>query len=218
MEGMLVMRKRTYGTQDGSPPPPAGEMAEPLGGREHDEGDIDVAENRELVGFLDEPIATLGEGHLAISVVLYPLYLELNAPHDPIKANKREREREKKKGKTKKGKSLKKGRRRERTKQKEHYEKKREKVLRTGCARNEGRGRRGGILEALMPGGSWSGNGGLAEFGSMQPNKFSSEVPTGSRHVTDSNTKACKIVNGMDIVTKVHRAPDYWYLTSHQKQ
>lgn len=56
-------------------PAPAGEVAEAIGGREHDERDVDVAENGELIGLLDEAIPPLGEGHLPIGVVLYPLDL-----------------------------------------------------------------------------------------------------------------------------------------------
>lgn len=63
-------------------------MAEPAGGGEHDERDVDVAEDGELVGLFDETIATLREGHLAISVVLYLLYLELYSTHDPRKGIK----------------------------------------------------------------------------------------------------------------------------------
>ncbi|RRT74377.1 hypothetical protein B296_00032395 [Ensete ventricosum] len=67
----------------GSGPSTSGEMAEASGGGEHDESDVDVAQDGQLVGLLDEAISTLGEGHLAIGVVLYPLYLELNSTHDP---------------------------------------------------------------------------------------------------------------------------------------
>lgn len=56
-------------------------MAHAVGGREHDESDVDVAEDGELVGLLDEPIPALRERHLAVRDVLYPPYLQLNATH-----------------------------------------------------------------------------------------------------------------------------------------
>lgn len=44
-------------------------MAEAAGRREHDECDIDIAENREFVCLFDEAIAAFGIGDLAIGVV-----------------------------------------------------------------------------------------------------------------------------------------------------
>ena len=69
-------------------------MAEPAGGREHDESDIDVAEDGELVGFLDEAITALRESHLPVRVVLYPLYLQLHPPHQAfhLKPDKKQTE------------------------------------------------------------------------------------------------------------------------------
>ena len=71
----MAMNGRTDG------PAPAGEVAEAIGGREHDERDVDVAQDGELVGLLDEAIAALGEGHLPVGVVLDPLDLQLHAAH-----------------------------------------------------------------------------------------------------------------------------------------
>ena len=62
-------------------PAAAGEVAEAVGGREHDERDVDVAEDGELVGLLDEAVAALGEGDLPVGGVLDPLDLQLHAPH-----------------------------------------------------------------------------------------------------------------------------------------
>jgi hypothetical protein len=62
-------------------PAAAGEVAEASRGREHEERDIDVAEDGELVGLLDEPVAALGEGHLPVDVVLDPPDGQLHAPH-----------------------------------------------------------------------------------------------------------------------------------------
>ena len=62
-------------------PAAAGEVAEAVGRREHDERDVDVAEDGELVGLLDEAVAALGEGDLPVGGVLDPLDLQLHAPH-----------------------------------------------------------------------------------------------------------------------------------------
>jgi len=66
-------------------------MAEAIGGGEHDERDVDVAEDGELVGLLDEAIPPLREGHLPVRVVLDPLDLQLHAPHNaPRSADEKE--------------------------------------------------------------------------------------------------------------------------------
>ena len=57
-------------------------MAEAIGGGEHDERDVDVAEDGELVRLLDEAIPPLREGHLPVRVVLDPLDLQLHAAHN----------------------------------------------------------------------------------------------------------------------------------------
>lgn len=51
------------------------------GGREHDDGDLGVAEHGELARLLHDPGAALGVGHLPVGRVLDPLYLDLAAPH-----------------------------------------------------------------------------------------------------------------------------------------
>jgi hypothetical protein len=51
-----------------------------LGG-EDDDGDLGVAEDGDLVRLLEEAIAPLGEGHLPVYLVLYPLQLHLPATH-----------------------------------------------------------------------------------------------------------------------------------------
>lgn len=48
---------------------------------EDDESDLGVAEHGELVGFLEEPIPPLREGHLAINLVLDSLQLHPSPPH-----------------------------------------------------------------------------------------------------------------------------------------
>lgn len=68
------------GRTDG--PAPAGEVAEAIGGGEHDERDVDVAEDGQLVRLLDEAIPPLREGHLPVGVVLDPLDLQLHAAHN----------------------------------------------------------------------------------------------------------------------------------------
>jgi hypothetical protein len=60
-----------------------------LGG-EDDDGDLGVAEDGDLVRLLQQPVPALGEGHLPVYLVLYPLQLHLAAPHlrlPPISAS-----------------------------------------------------------------------------------------------------------------------------------
>lgn len=51
------------------------------GAGKHENGNFSVAENGELVGFLEEPIASLGVGYLSVGGVLYPLDLDLSPRH-----------------------------------------------------------------------------------------------------------------------------------------
>lgn len=51
-----------------------------LGG-EDDEGDLGVAEDRDLVGLLEQARPPLGEGDLPVDLVLYPLQLKPAPPH-----------------------------------------------------------------------------------------------------------------------------------------
>jgi hypothetical protein len=51
-----------------------------LGG-EDDDGDLGVAEDGDLVRLLEQPVPALGEGHLPVYLVLYPLQLHLASPH-----------------------------------------------------------------------------------------------------------------------------------------
>ena len=48
---------------------------------EDDDGDLGVAEDGDLVRLLEQPVAALGEGHLTVYLVLYPLQLHLAATH-----------------------------------------------------------------------------------------------------------------------------------------
>ena len=51
----------------------------PIG--EDDESDLSVAENGEFVGLLEKTVSPLGEGHLPVDFVLYPLQLNPTSPH-----------------------------------------------------------------------------------------------------------------------------------------
>lgn len=51
------------------------------GGGEHDEGDLGITENRQLLGFLENPIPSLRISHLSVGCVLYPPDLNLSTPH-----------------------------------------------------------------------------------------------------------------------------------------
>lgn len=64
----------------------AGVLIEPAGRREDDESDLDVAEQRELEALLQQPIASLGEGHLPRRDVLDPLQFHLPPPHHPSRS------------------------------------------------------------------------------------------------------------------------------------
>ena len=61
--------------------PCAAELVELATAGEDDERHLGVAEHGELVGLLEEAIATLGEGHLAVDLVLDPLQLHPAPPH-----------------------------------------------------------------------------------------------------------------------------------------
>jgi len=51
------------------------------GAGEDDDADLCVAEHADLLGLLEDPVLALGEGHLAVALVLDPLDLDLPAPH-----------------------------------------------------------------------------------------------------------------------------------------
>lgn len=65
----------------GNAPAVAGEVTETAGRGEHDKSNINVTEDRQFIGFLNEAIAPFGEGHLPVCVVFYPFYLKLNSSH-----------------------------------------------------------------------------------------------------------------------------------------
>ena len=48
---------------------------------EDDDSDLGIAEDGDLVSLLEQPVAALGEGHLPVYLVLYPLQLHLAATH-----------------------------------------------------------------------------------------------------------------------------------------
>lgn len=56
-------------------------MVDVIRRREQNEGDVDVTEDGELVGLLDEPISPLWVSHLSIRGVLDPLDLEFHPSH-----------------------------------------------------------------------------------------------------------------------------------------
>ena len=65
----------------GELPGVGGVLIELAFGGEDDDGDLRVTEDGDLVRLLQEPVAALGEGHLPIYLVLYPLQLHLAATH-----------------------------------------------------------------------------------------------------------------------------------------
>ena len=48
---------------------------------EHDNGDFSIAENRQFVGFFEQPVASLGVSHLPVCRVFYSLDLDLPTSH-----------------------------------------------------------------------------------------------------------------------------------------
>ena len=62
-------------------PLPAAELVELAAVGEDDERDLGVAEHGDLVRLLEQPRAALGEGHLAVDLVLDPLQLHPAPPH-----------------------------------------------------------------------------------------------------------------------------------------
>jgi hypothetical protein len=59
----------------------AAELEELAAVGEDDEGDLGVAEDGELVRLLEQAVAALGEGDLAVDLVLDPLQLHPAPPH-----------------------------------------------------------------------------------------------------------------------------------------
>jgi len=59
----------------------AAELVELAAVGEDDERDLGVAEHGELVRLLEQPVAALGEGDLAVDLVLDPLQLNPPPPH-----------------------------------------------------------------------------------------------------------------------------------------
>ena len=60
----------------------AAELVELAAVGEDDERDLGVAEHGELVRLLEQAVAALGEGDLAVDLVLDPLQLNPSPPHD----------------------------------------------------------------------------------------------------------------------------------------
>jgi hypothetical protein len=69
------------GRQKRRAPALAGEVSETTRGREHDESNVDVTKNGELVSLFNDPISTFGEGNLPIRRVFYSLNWEFNSTH-----------------------------------------------------------------------------------------------------------------------------------------
>ena len=59
----------------------ADELVEFSSAGEHDQGNLSITENSELLGFLENTISSLGIGHLPVSSVLNPLDLDLPTTH-----------------------------------------------------------------------------------------------------------------------------------------
>lgn len=59
----------------------AREVSETTRGREHNESNINVTKNGELISLLNESISSFGEGDLPICIVFYSLNLEFNTAH-----------------------------------------------------------------------------------------------------------------------------------------
>lgn len=59
----------------------AGKMAETAGMWEHNESDIDIAENGELISLFNKSIPAFREGDLSICVIFYSLNLQFNTTH-----------------------------------------------------------------------------------------------------------------------------------------
>ena len=72
--------------RDGVVPGVCGVLIELALGGEDDDGDLGVAEDGDLVRLLEQPVPALGEGHLSVYLVLYPLQLHLAAPHRRLPA------------------------------------------------------------------------------------------------------------------------------------
>ena len=61
--------------------PGAGELVEPAGAGEDDDTNLSIAENRKLLGFLQESVPSLGESHLTTRRVINPLDRDLTPSH-----------------------------------------------------------------------------------------------------------------------------------------
>lgn len=61
--------------------PRAGALEELSGGGEDDDGDLGIAENGKLLGFLEKPSSSFGESHLPGSRVVDLPYLDLLSRH-----------------------------------------------------------------------------------------------------------------------------------------
>lgn len=79
IEAQSAILKETKG--DSCAPSFAREVSETARRGEHNESNIDVAKNGELVSLFNEPISTFGEGDLPIGIVFYSLNRELNTTH-----------------------------------------------------------------------------------------------------------------------------------------
>jgi hypothetical protein len=81
MELDSIHTQEWKGREEGRVPLVGGVLVElPLWG-EDDDANLGVAEDGDLVRLLEEAVAALGEGHLPVYLVLYPLQLHLAAPH-----------------------------------------------------------------------------------------------------------------------------------------
>ena len=49
--------------------------------REDNQSDLSIAQDRDLMSFLQQPTSPFGEGNLPVDLVLYPLHLNPTSPH-----------------------------------------------------------------------------------------------------------------------------------------
>jgi len=74
-------KRQVAGAGDAHVPWGGGELEEAAAAGEDDERDLGVAQQRQLVRLLEQPVPALGERHLPADLVLDPLQLHLAAPH-----------------------------------------------------------------------------------------------------------------------------------------
>jgi hypothetical protein len=84
----ILKKKKKKEEKDNCAPSLAGEVSETTRRREHDEGNVNVTENGELISLFNESISPFGESNLAIRGVFYSFYWEFNPTHSKQGKNK----------------------------------------------------------------------------------------------------------------------------------